>query len=81
MDKVQADNYISIIRTAIFKKPFPLSNPDWGQLAVWAKDQSMTALFYTGASGMNLFPSGRLPRCRWTRSRQWRPSPAAPRFF
>ena len=30
MDKVQAENYISIIRTAIFKKPFPLSNPDCG---------------------------------------------------
>ena len=55
MDKVQADNYISIIRTAIFKKPFPLSNPDWGQLAVWAKDQSMTALFYTGASRYESF--------------------------
>ena len=56
MDKVQADNYFSIIRTAIFQKPLPLSNPDWGRLAAWAKDQSMDALFYAGASRYETFP-------------------------
>lgn len=46
----QADNFIAILRTACGNGQRPLQAPDWRQLADWARSQSLTALFYTGAS-------------------------------
>lgn len=50
MPNQQADNFIAILRTACGNGRKSLQNPDWDQLADWAHTQSLTALFYTGAS-------------------------------
>ena len=50
MDRTQANNFIGILRTALGNGQVPLERPDWDKLAEWADLQSLTALFYTGAS-------------------------------
>ena len=50
MDRTQANNFIGILRTALGNGQVPLEHPDWDKLAEWADLQSLTALFYTGAS-------------------------------
>lgn len=50
MDRTQANNFIGILRTALGNGQVPLEHPDWDKLAEWAGLQSLTALFYTGAS-------------------------------
>lgn len=46
----QADNFITVLRAACGNGKKPLQSPDWDQLAEWARTQSLTALFYTGAT-------------------------------
>lgn len=50
MEKVQSNNFLSILRAACGNGTPPLTDPDWDVLANWAREQSLTALFYTGAS-------------------------------
>lgn len=50
MDRTQTNNFIGILRTALGNGQVPLEHPDWDKLAEWADLQSLTALFYTGAS-------------------------------
>lgn len=50
MDRTQVNNFIGILRTALGNGQVPLEHPDWDKLAEWADLQSLTALFYTGAS-------------------------------
>lgn len=49
MNRTQMDNFIAVLRTALGNGKPPLSGPDWDLLAEWARLQSLTALFYTGA--------------------------------
>ena len=55
MDRTQANNFIGILRTALGNGQVPLEHPDWDKLAEWADLQSLTALFYTGASQFQEF--------------------------
>ena len=50
MEKVQSNNFLAIRRAACGNGTPPLTDPDWDVLANWAREQSLTALFYTGAS-------------------------------
>lgn len=49
MPNQQVDNFIMVLRAACGNGKMPLQSPDWDQLADWARTQSLTALFYTGA--------------------------------
>ena len=50
MPKMQMDNFIAILRTALGNGRLPLQEPDWTQLVDWARSQSLTAIFYVGAA-------------------------------
>ena len=50
MSKLQMDNFIAILRTALGNGQLPLQEPDWSQLAAWARSQSLTAIFYVGVA-------------------------------
>lgn len=53
----QADNFISFLRVVCSNGERPLSQLNWKTLAQYARTQSLTALFYIGASQYDEFAS------------------------